>query len=343
MIEFSSFSDRRAVKQGSRGLQPTVADWKNIVSHRDTGTRRSPKQISLIHWQIMQCDKLPVFLLKRQFGMMLALASDIANRVCHLRLADRKRAIAILPCEHFHRRPLIGNPLGRLAFEASHPFAQRDRGWQTYQQVNVIFHTADLQCGHSVRPTDAADVSPDVFLNGWRDPGLAIFSRKNHMQTDGGVGVSHIPVNAIRCRSATQSSALAPHRGLKPTATLRDRAVVDEFLTPPLHRGLKPTATLRDRAAVDEFLAPPFHRGLKPTATLCDRVAVDEFLAPPFHRGLKSTATLRDRAAVDPNLNRRAVEAGSRGLQPTVGRWVGGWRKYRVASRHRNPAGGLRP
>ncbi len=35
----SSFSDRRAVKDGSRGLQPTVADWKNIVSHRDTGTR----------------------------------------------------------------------------------------------------------------------------------------------------------------------------------------------------------------------------------------------------------------------------------------------------------------
>jgi hypothetical protein len=33
------------------------------------------------------------------------------------------------------------------------------------QGVNMIFHSADLQCGHIMRPRDAANVSPDSILD----------------------------------------------------------------------------------------------------------------------------------------------------------------------------------
>lgn len=83
----SHICDRRAVKHGSRGLQPTVKTVLNFVSHRDigTGSQNSTQQISIIHRQIMPSHKLSVFGLERRFFMMLPLASDVLNRICHIR------------------------------------------------------------------------------------------------------------------------------------------------------------------------------------------------------------------------------------------------------------------
>ncbi len=238
-----SRSDRRAVTHGSRGLQPTVRDSENILSHSDNGI--SPQQIALIHRQIMPRDKLPIFLLESRPGMVLPLAGDITDRVVHLRLPDRKRAVSILPCECSHRWPLLGNPLGRFTFEMSHPFAERDRGRQTYQEMDVIFHAADLKCLHLMRPANSTQVTPHALLDLRRDPAFAVLGGEYHMQADGGVGVGHLAGNVIRCRAATQSLA-SPFRvrGLKPTAIVLDRSAVsrsDRSAVTHGSRGLQPT------------------------------------------------------------------------------------------------------
>lgn len=215
--------DRRAVMDGSRGLQPTVLHSKSILSQRDNGT--SAKQVTVIHRQIMHGDKLPVFFIESRPGMVLPLAGDVTNRISDLRLPHGERTVSILPGKRFHRRALFGNPLGRFPFEASHPFAESNRRGQAYQQMDMVVHAADLQCIHPMRPANTPQITPNTLLNVGCDPALAVLGREHDMQANGRVSVGHLAENLIRCRAATQSSVLRI-RGLKPTATVLDRAAV---------------------------------------------------------------------------------------------------------------------
>ena len=108
--------DRRAVMHGSRGLQPTVPAISSILSHRDNGTGSQPsiQQIAVVQWRIVHGHKLSILLLERRLRMMLTLAGDVLNRVSHLRLPHRKRAVSVLPRKRLHRGPLPGNPFRHI-------------------------------------------------------------------------------------------------------------------------------------------------------------------------------------------------------------------------------------
>ncbi len=260
-------SDRRAVKHGSRGLQPTVTIVSEILSHCDNGTRpqRSPQQVTLIHRQVVQRYKLPVFVLERRLGVVLPLAGDVLDRVRHLRLPNGKRSVSILPRKPLHGRPLAGNPFRRLAFKTSHPFAESHRCGQADQEMNVVLHTTDMECLYPVGSAYSAQVAPNALFDVRSDPSFTVLGRENEMQVDRGVGVRHARNDGFLrtlflCRSATQSLS-SPVRGLMPTATVLDRSAVEEARVTELPkariqtpRPLKPTATVLDRSAVDSFL-----------------------------------------------------------------------------------------
>ncbi len=227
--------DRRAVKHGSRGLQPTELSAKGILSHRDNGTqsRKSPQQIPLVQRQSMLCYELAIFLLESRPGMMLTLSGNVLNRVANLRLSDGKRAISVLPCKFSQIWKLLGNPFRRLAFESSHPFAQTNRRRQPKQQMDVILHAADVQRFHLVRSTNTTHVTPNALFDLRSNPAFAILGGEDDVQVNGSVGVRHIRCGRflgtlLRCRYATQCS-FALDRGLKPTATVLDRDAVERF------------------------------------------------------------------------------------------------------------------
>ena len=225
--------DRRAVKDLSRGLQPTVRAVSTMLSHRDNGTRleHSPQQIAIIHRQVVRRHKLPIFLFERRLGMVLPLAGDVLDRVRQLRLPNRKRSVSILPRKRFHGRPLAGNPFRRLAFETPHPFAEGHRCRQTDQQMYVVLHSADMERLYPMGSAYSTHVAPNALFDVRRDPSLAILGRENEMQVDRGISVRHARKDGLSrtlflCRAATQSLASVV-RGLKPTATTLDRSAVN--------------------------------------------------------------------------------------------------------------------
>lgn len=58
--------------------------------------------------------------------------------------------------------------------------------------MNVILNPANLQSGHFMMASDAADVFPDAIFNFRFDEGCAILRAENDVIEQGGVGVCHV-------------------------------------------------------------------------------------------------------------------------------------------------------
>jgi manganese/iron transport system ATP-binding protein len=230
--------NRRAVKDGSRGLQPTDGPPQAPVSRRDTGTRtrRSPQQILLIERQIVEFNETTELVGKRRSCVMLTLVRNVTDRVTHLRLPDREGPVPVLPRKAPHVRPVVRNPLGRLALQAPRQFAECKRRWQTDEHMDVIVYPANVERLRVVRSADATEIAPDVFFDGGGYPLFAILRRENDMNSDGSEGVGH---NGMRVRIGVT----------RRTNDITPVSLCDTILT-RTYRGLKPTATVLDRSAV---------------------------------------------------------------------------------------------
>jgi hypothetical protein len=151
----------------------------------------SAQQISLVHRQGVAFQEFPIFRFERNLCVVGPLLGDIGKRVTDVRLADRKRAVSILPGKAFHLRPLRRYPFGGFALQTSNELADGSGGNQANKQVHVVLDTTDLKGFEIMGTADASQVTPDFLLDVRSDPALPIFRGKYNVQVNASVGVSH--------------------------------------------------------------------------------------------------------------------------------------------------------
>ena len=152
--------------------------------------KRSAQQVALVQRQGVAFQKVSIFGFKGNFRVVEPLSSDVEKGIPHLRLADRKRAVAVLPGKAPHFRPLRRYPFGRFAFQTAHEFTDGSCGNNTNKQVDMVLNTTNLKGLDLVSTADSTKVAPHLFLDVLRDPTLPVFG-ENDMQVNAGVGVSH--------------------------------------------------------------------------------------------------------------------------------------------------------
>jgi len=113
---------------------------------RPNGARsNSIPYIAFIKCHLIPFQQPPVFILKRLPLVMLRLVADVGYNRIRIRLADGKCAIARLPMEIRECETLALDPFGRTGFHGLHHVGDGARARQAEEQMDVVFHAADLQ------------------------------------------------------------------------------------------------------------------------------------------------------------------------------------------------------
>ena len=145
-------SDENRPAPWAHTLQARRADAKLAggVSHRTTiplksspggaAERGSPKKPFVV-FDTTTFQKREVFLLEREFPMMLFLTCDVSHHCRALRWADGERSISFLPRERVLMDFLM-HPPRRNRLHIAHHIRERCGGLQSNEQMHVILHTA---------------------------------------------------------------------------------------------------------------------------------------------------------------------------------------------------------
>jgi hypothetical protein len=176
----------------------------------------------------MHMQKVTVFLFESHLRVVRPLTLYVPNRIRHMRMPDAERSVSILPGETTHPVEPLRNPFGGLAFESLHHVTQGHRRRVTEEEMHMVVKAADLKCFQTMRAANATEVAPDVFFDIGRQPGIAVLGGEDDVDVEGGerIGLRGVTLG-FRCRNATQKNHGGPTtRGLKPTATVRDRYAV---------------------------------------------------------------------------------------------------------------------
>ena len=128
-------------------------------------------------------------LFKTALAMMLRLRTNVRNRMCFLRNANRKRAVSLLPREI--SRVLLIHPSRRRTFDQLHCLRQRHVRGQRQQNMSVILRAACNERLKSVLVGNATKECLKIRLNLRPNQIPAILRREYAMDEIRNVGVRH--------------------------------------------------------------------------------------------------------------------------------------------------------
>ena len=105
---------------------------------------------SIPHMAFIECDPIPfqqpqVFILKRHLPVMLRLVPDVSHDRIRIGLADRECTVARLQVEIRELSAFGFDPFGRTGFHRLDHLGNGSRARQAGEEMNMVFHTADLQ------------------------------------------------------------------------------------------------------------------------------------------------------------------------------------------------------
>lgn len=143
---------------------------------------RSIKNIFLIKYNFVRAQEFEQFIPERFHAMMLLLSLDVVPNFLHLRLADAKNAVALLPGKLSQMRKSFVNPARRIGLQISH---QRRDGFissPAKQNVNVVGHAANFQSRSAFAANDAAQIFVDARTNLWCEPRFSVFGAEHKVK-----------------------------------------------------------------------------------------------------------------------------------------------------------------
>jgi len=130
-------------------------------------------------------------LAKTFLPVMLLLRLDIMNRIFHARHADAECAKTFLPREALW--PEFGKcfpqPFRGIAFQQLHRLGNGKRRGQTQQQMHMVANATDGERLHVILPRDAAEIWPEPFADGGREPRTTLRGGEHTMHQAGVEGV----------------------------------------------------------------------------------------------------------------------------------------------------------
>jgi hypothetical protein len=167
----SNFSWRVSLRpsqtESLAGIQPRVgvATPTLGIDANATNSERVPSvpQITLVERNLVTPQKLPQFILKRYFPVVLFLIRDVFFRHSDLRLGDGENGITVLPREFPHRRTLRLNLFRRRAFNLHNHVRLRTRPAKDAKQMNMVLRATDHD-RQTIKPVKgAAQVTVHFF------------------------------------------------------------------------------------------------------------------------------------------------------------------------------------
>lgn len=140
----------------------------------------------------MPAQQRPQLILKIYFAVMLLLPGDVLLHLFQIRLAHGKIRVAALPLKARKIPVALLEPRVRDAFQFLHPFRLRDRATKPREDMNMIFHAADLD-GRTIQLFgNAAQIRVQCISRSLvaqqRPP---VFGRKDEVNVNGGKGLWH--------------------------------------------------------------------------------------------------------------------------------------------------------
>ena len=118
--------------------------------------------------------------------MMPTLVTNVISQIVQVRLANRKRAVSVLPGECAEFISLCFDPFGRARFDFFYELANRNRSAERANDVNVIIAAADFVRRAAQLTAYTGDVFRELVFNFDVNPRVSIFRREDQMDQDVG-------------------------------------------------------------------------------------------------------------------------------------------------------------
>lgn len=135
--------------------------------------RGSVEHVLLVELDPVKSEHGQEFGLEVLLLVMLALSGDVRLERSFLRFADRKDAVALLPCELPQSRERVVDPLRRTCLHRPHQVRHRTVGPPAEIQMHMVFDAPDVVEHALLGPDDAADVRIEAFGDLGGNPGRA--------------------------------------------------------------------------------------------------------------------------------------------------------------------------
>ncbi len=164
----------------------------------DAISLRRFENISLVVFNFKLFQKCRIFLPERHFAVMLFLRMNVVHNVWYLRFGIRKYAVPRLPLKPAATKAININPLRGIGFHILHKIADRLSGAKANKHVQVIIHAINRD--HFVLSGfhNAGNVFVQRRFPNGANQRLPVFWRKNEMQVDLRISVSH---DIVVCKS----------------------------------------------------------------------------------------------------------------------------------------------
>src|SRR5688572_5795325 len=105
--------------------------------------------------------------------MMLFLVLNVSFHVLDRGRAYRKSTVPFLPFKHSSNFPV--NPHRGFAFQIAQEIVEAVFRFQTYEQMNMLFDSVDLQRNGVQTSYDAAQVRVQTLFPFWQDQSTTVF------------------------------------------------------------------------------------------------------------------------------------------------------------------------
>src|SRR6266851_8843795 len=140
-------------------------DNRNAVAAMSRGSCSIPN-VFFIPFDFVLAQKQAQLILKTHLAMMLLLIGDVLLHLFEIRLADAKVCVAALPLKVRVLATAFLQPDVGDAFQFLHPFGLRDGASESGKQMDVVFHTADVD-GRAIELFgDAAEIRMERAARG---------------------------------------------------------------------------------------------------------------------------------------------------------------------------------
>src|SRR5882757_7131243 len=98
--------------------------------------------VSLVVFDAVASEQFAEFVLERLLAMMPTLVTNVISQIVQVRLANRKRAVSVLPGECAEFISLCFDPFGRARFDFFYEVANRNRSTERASDMDVIVAAA---------------------------------------------------------------------------------------------------------------------------------------------------------------------------------------------------------
>ena len=164
---------------------------KNFLWSQPVGAGSIPN-VFLVPFDLVLSQQRAQLVLEANFAMMLFLPGDVLLYRFEIRLAHGEIRVAALPLEVGVIATALLEPRVRDAFQFLHPFRLRDRATKSREQMNMVFHAADLDRRTIKLFGNAAEIRMQRIPRGFvAQQRPTVFGGKDEMNVNSGKRLWH--------------------------------------------------------------------------------------------------------------------------------------------------------